>query len=108
MLFNNIMVLLITPEKAHKQLVVNTRAQRLQLGLTQKGLSERSGVPLPTLRKFEQKGLISLESFLKIQMVLGGLEEIIKATQIKNMHFSTIDDVLEADRFIPRKRGHRN
>ncbi len=102
------MVLLITPEKAHGKLVENARAQRLQLGLTQEGLSERSGVPLPTLRKFEQKGMISLESFLKIQMVLGGLEEIIKATQIKNTHFSTIDDVLEADSFVPRKRGYRN
>jgi transcriptional regulator with XRE-family HTH domain len=26
------------------------------MGLTQQGLSERSGVTLPTLRKFEQKG----------------------------------------------------
>lgn len=102
------MVLLITPEKAQRKLAENTRAQRLQLGLTQEGLSERSGVPLPTLRKFEQKGMISLESFLKIQMVLGGLEEIIKATQIKNTLFSTIDDVLKADSFIPRKRGYRN
>ena len=102
------MILLITPQKAQKQLVENTRAQRLQLGLTQEGLSERSGVPLSTLRKFEQRGVISLESFLKIQMALGGLEKIIKATQIKNMHFTTIEEVLEADSFIPRKRGYRN
>ncbi len=102
------MVSLITPAKAQRKLAENLRARRLQLGLTQEGLSERSGVPLPTLRKFEQKWLISLESFLKILMVLGGLEEILKATQIKNTHFSTIDDVLEDDSFIPRKRGYRN
>ena len=102
------MVSLITPAKAQRKLVENVRARRLQLGLTQEGLSERSGVPLPTLRKFEQKGLISLESFLKIQMVLGGLEEIIKATQIKDTAFSSIDDVLEADSFVTRKRGYRN
>lgn len=102
------MVLLITPAKAQRKLVENLRARRLQLGLTQEGLSERSGVPLPTLRKFEQKGMISLESFLKIQMVLGGLEEIIKATQIKGTAFSSIDEVLQADDLVTRKRGHRN
>lgn len=35
------------------------------MNLTQEGLAERSGVPLSTLRKFEQKGMISLDSFLK-------------------------------------------
>lgn len=102
------MVSLITPATTQGKLAENLRARRLQLGLTQAGLSERSGVPLPTLRKFEQKGLISLESFLKILMVLGGLEEILKATQIKGTAFSSIDEVLEADSFIPRKRGYRN
>jgi hypothetical protein len=44
--------------------------------LTREGLAERSGVPLATLRKFEQKGSTSLESFfLKLLMVIGGLEE---------------------------------
>ncbi|GAB4195072.1 MAG: hypothetical protein Tsb002_27220 [Wenzhouxiangellaceae bacterium] len=73
--------------------------------LTQEGLAQRSGVPLATLRKFEQKGAISLESFLKLQMVLGGLEDILKATQIKETEFSSIDDVLAADRTPTRKRG---
>jgi transcriptional regulator with XRE-family HTH domain len=101
------MVSLITPAKAQKKLAEHVRARRLQMELTQEGLAERSGVPLPTLRKFEQKGSISLESFLKIQMVLGGLEDILKATQIKNTLFSSIDDVLEADSSTTRQRGTR-
>ena len=75
--------------------------------LTQQGLAERSGVPLPTLRKFEQKGSISLESYLKLQMVLGGLEDILKATQIKDTAFSSIDDVLKSNSDPTRKRGKR-
>lgn len=75
--------------------------------LTQAGVAERSGVPLPTLRKFEQKGVISLEAFLKIQMVLGGLDDILKATQVKDTLFSSIDEVLEADEAPTRKRGKR-
>ena len=101
------MVSLITPMKAQKKLAENTRARRLQMDLTQQGLAERSGVPLPTLRKFEQKGSISLESFLKVQMVLGTLEEILKVTQIKNTKFASIDEVLEADSTPVRKRGKR-
>ncbi len=101
------MVSLIRPSKAQKKLAENVRLRRLQMELTQEGLSERSGVPLPTLRKFEQKGSISLESFLKIQMVLGGLENILKATEVSETEFSSIDEVLKADSTPTRKRGTR-
>lgn len=57
------MVSLITVSKAQKQIAEHLRMQRLAVGLTQEGLANRAGVSLPTLRKFEQKGLISLESF---------------------------------------------
>lgn len=75
--------------------------------LTQEGLAERSGVALSTLRKFERTGAISLESFLKLHMVLGMLEDILKATQVKDTLFSSIDDVLEVDRAPTRQRGKR-
>ncbi|MCF6344692.1 MAG: helix-turn-helix domain-containing protein [Devosiaceae bacterium] len=101
------MISLITPSKAQKKLTENVRLRRLQMELTQEGLANRSGVPLPTLRKFEQKGAISLESFLKLQMVLGGLENILKATDVEKQRtlFSSIDEVLEAGSTPTRKRG---
>ena len=99
------MVSLITTAKAQKRIAANVRAQRLQIDLTQEGLAKRSGVPLPTLRKFEQKGSISLESFLKLQMVLGGLEDILNATKSKDPVFLSIDEVLDADSKRTRKRG---
>jgi len=99
-------MLLITPTKAQK-LAENTRQRRLDMELTQEGLAERSGVPLATLRKFEQKGLISLESFLKLLMVLGGIESIIKATQPLPTVFTSIDEVISANQTPLRKRGRR-
>ncbi|MCP4290997.1 MAG: helix-turn-helix transcriptional regulator [bacterium] len=48
-------MLLNTPAKVQKKLTENTRRQRLEMDLTQEGLAKRSGVPLPTLRQFEQK-----------------------------------------------------
>ena len=101
-------VSLITPAKAQKKLAEQARARRLQMELTQEGLAERSGVALPTLRKFERTGALSLESFLKLHMVLGGLEDILKATQVKDRIFSSIDDVLKESGSTTRKRGKRS
>lgn len=101
------MVSLITPSKAQDKLAENVRQRRLNMDLTQEGLSKRSGVPLPTLRKFEQKGVISLESYLKILMVVGGLEKMLDALTIEQQSFSSIDDVLEDDAKPTKQRGSR-
>ncbi|MFN8349128.1 MAG: helix-turn-helix transcriptional regulator [Spirosomataceae bacterium] len=100
------MVLLITISKAQRKLAENVRERRLRMNMTQEGLAARSGVPLPTLRKFEQKGIISLESFLKILMGVGGLEEIIEAIKPGQPAFSSIDEVLKAADPSVGKRGH--
>ncbi|WP_273209322.1 helix-turn-helix domain-containing protein [Runella zeae] len=101
------MILLITVSKAQKKLAENIRERRLRLGLTQEGLADRSGVALPTLRKFEQKGMISLESFLKLLLIVGGLEEIVEAIKPLKPAFSSIDEVLKEDEHPIRKRGRR-
>lgn len=101
------MLSLITVANAQEKIAENVRLQRLAVSLTQQGLAQRSGVALPTLRKFEQKGLISLESFLKLQMVLGGLENVTKSIEPNSSAFSSIDEVLEANKKPTRKRGKR-
>jgi transcriptional regulator with XRE-family HTH domain len=101
------MLSLITVSEAQKKIAENVRLQRLQIGLTQQGLAERSGVALPSLRKFEQKGLISLESFLKLQMVFDGLEKIVKSVEPTIVEFSSIDEVIKANKKPVRKRGNR-
>lgn len=100
-------MLFISLSKTQRKIVENIRDRRLQMELTQKGLSERSGVPLSTLRKFEQKGVISLESFLKILSVVGGLEEMLDALKPKEQHFKSIDEVLKSEEKSTRKRGNR-
>lgn len=51
------------------------KAIRKDQKLTQKMLSEKSGVAYATLVKFENTGVISLESLLKICNALGRLNE---------------------------------
>lgn len=101
------MVLLTTSSKAQKRIAQNMRGLRLKKGLTQEGLSKRSGVSLSSLRKFEQKGVLSLESFLKLAMTLGCIEELIKATQPLENNFTSIDDVLKNKVDKKPKRGWR-
>lgn len=107
-MIGNIIMLLITAPKAQKILAEHVRSRRLGLNLTQAGLSERSGVALPTLRKFEQQGSVSLETFLKLLMVVGGLDEMLKAVQPTPMQFTSIDEVLSADNSTTRRKRGRS
>tara|TARA_R110002049_G_scaffold151804_3_gene315569 strand:- start:2631 stop:2942 length:312 start_codon:yes stop_codon:yes gene_type:complete len=102
------MVSLITSVKAQKKIAQNMRALRLKKGLTQEGLSKRSGVSVSSLRKFEQRGMLSLQSFLKLAMVLGCGEKLIKATKPLENDFSSIDDVLNTKEDKKPQRGWRN
>lgn len=100
-------MLFISLSIIQEKIVESIRARRLQMELTQEGLSERAGIPLLTLRKFEQKGVISLDSFLKILSVVGGLEEVVDALKPKEQHFKSIDEVLKSEEKTTRKRVNR-
>lgn len=101
------MITLISPSIAQRKIAQNLKERRLQMNLTQEGLSVRSGVPLATLRKFEQQGLISLESLLKLMMVLGMLESMVAATKVSQTSFSSIDEVIALESSPKRKRGRK-
>ena len=102
------MISFISPAKAQRTLVRNLRERRLQLDLTQEGLASRSGVPLATLRKFEQQGAISLESLLKLMMVLGMLDAMVKATEGGETPFTSLDEVIALNTAPKRRRGRRS
>ena len=101
------MISLISLSKAQLKLAENIRARRLAMELTQEDMSQRSGVPLATLRKFEQKGAISMESFLKLLMVIGGIEDIIDVLKPPTVNFTSIEEVLKSTDTKPRKRGRK-
>jgi transcriptional regulator with XRE-family HTH domain len=104
---SNTMVLLATVPQAQKRLSEHLRARRIAVGFTQEGLAKRSGVKLPTLRKFEQKGVISLEGFLKLLMALDALERMMNAIKPENTEFASIDEVLATDKKPTRQKGWR-
>ncbi|WP_405405045.1 helix-turn-helix domain-containing protein [Paracoccus sp. Ld10] len=58
-----------------RETIRNTaRQRRIALGLTQIELSQRSGVPLGTLKRFERLGEISLASLLALAEAMEALE----------------------------------
>ncbi len=64
------------PERLAKILAENSRKRRLDKGLSRRSLSEITGIPEPTLERFETKGKISLGAFLKLVIEFGWFDEM--------------------------------
>ena len=64
-----------TPEEMADQLAMRLRDERLHRDWKQSTLAERSGVSLPTIRRYERTGRTSLENFLRLCHSLGRLDE---------------------------------
>ncbi|MDE6110252.1 MAG: helix-turn-helix domain-containing protein [Muribaculaceae bacterium] len=58
------------------QVAENFRRRRVEKNITRQRIAELSGVPLSTVARFEQKGLMSFESLIKLAMALGYTSEI--------------------------------
>ncbi len=95
-----------TPDKIAHLLAQRIRAQRLRREWKQETLAERSGVSLPTLRRYERTGRTSLENLLKLCHALGRLDAL--ADLLKPPPASSIDELAARTAVEPkRKRGVR-
>lgn len=68
--------LLYGPSDVAKSLAHRLKGIRKRKKITQHQLASRSNVSYASICRFEQTGLISLESFIKIAMELGVIDEI--------------------------------
>ena len=68
--------MLFTPSDIAQQLADRLRRIRRRKKITQQQLAARSNVSYASLCRFEQTGLISLESLIKLSIELGVIEEI--------------------------------
>jgi transcriptional regulator with XRE-family HTH domain len=91
-----------TPKEA--AIALSERAKELRLGKNWKRstLSERSGVSISSLRRFEQKAQISLNNLLKIMSTFGRIDEI--DMLLLPPAIQSIDD-LDRKKSKKRKRG---
>ena len=63
-----------SPDEIARQLAERIRAERLRRGWKQETLAERSGVSLPTIRRYERTGRTSVGNLLRLCHALGLLD----------------------------------
>jgi len=96
---------MMTPSEMQKRVASRARDLRLELNLSQQTLSEKSGVSYGSLKKFEQTGQISLESLLKLAVILGCMDDF-NALFVRK----SVEKALSLDELIDngkRKRGRK-
>jgi transcriptional regulator with XRE-family HTH domain len=102
---NMISLNFLTPLDYLTQIAKNAKSKRLSLNLTQQTLANRSGVSLGAIKRFESTGKVSLESLLKLALVLESLESfnsLFAPTPLESL--PSLDAILK---HIPRKRGRK-
>ncbi len=80
------------------------KMRRLELNLTQNGLSARADVNLATYRKFERTGEISLRNLVKIALSLNAIDDF--QLLFGQKQYQSINDVLNNEG-AQRKRGKK-
>ncbi|MBR5983525.1 MAG: helix-turn-helix transcriptional regulator [Bacteroidales bacterium] len=107
MLLNNNIILLnsLNSREVGKGIASRVKLRRLELNLTQEGLALRADVKLPTYRRFEQTGEISLSALLRIAMALDALGDFNQL--FAQRKYESIDEILQNSK-TKRKRGKKN
>lgn len=93
----------VTPQEMQQKLAQSARGKRLELNLSQQNLAKRSGVSYGSLKKFEQTGQISLESLLKLALILKSIDGFHNLfAPLKPEMALSLDDIINSKE---RKRG---
>ncbi len=64
------------PEALMLRMAKNCKARRLERGYSRRTLAQRTGVPAPTIERFENTGKISFESFCAIVVEFDYFQEM--------------------------------
>jgi transcriptional regulator with XRE-family HTH domain len=93
-----------SPNQICASVAKRVKQRRLELNLTQEGLSARSDVNLATYRKFERTGDISLRNLVKIALSLNSIDAF--QLLFEQKQYQSINDVLNSEG-THRKRGKK-
>lgn len=94
-----------TPNDTALRIAQRVRARRLNMNLTQEGLATRAGLKLPTYRRFERTGEISVKGLLQIGFALNSLQDF--DALFAQEQYQSLDELL-SEQNINRKRGRKN
>lgn len=95
-----------SPFSIAKKISQNMKRRRLDLNFTQEVLSEKSGVSLGSLKRFEAISEISLKSLLQLAIALQATETFHELFMVEKPE--RIDDILKQKKNVQRKRARKN
>ena len=81
-----------TPNEIAKNLAEKIKQQRKKLKISQENLAQKSGVSLGSIKRFETKSEISLQSFIKVAIALDLDSDFEKL--FSNKTYTSIDEVI--------------
>ena len=91
------------PQMLMDRLAGNCKARRLEKGYSRKTLSDLTGIPAPTIERFERTGKISLESFCRLAVQFDYFDEM--AAIMSHTKYSTSQELETINRNHNRKNG---
>ena len=92
-----------TPNELLAILADNLQKRRLEKGLSRGALAELSGVPAPTIAKFEQKHTISLSAYVALAKALGYSKAI--KDLLSEPIYNTMEELEMINKNKNRKKG---
>lgn len=95
-----------SPEEVCKELGARLKAQRLAQSITQAELAVRAGVSAGTVKNLESKGQSSLDSVVRIGLVLGLTDDLQALFALKLKSIAQMEQAEQARRIrASRKTG---
>ena len=86
-----------------QQLAERLKARRLEKGLSRQALAEISGVPAPTIARFEQQYAISMRQYIDLAIALGYADQL--KVLMQEAIFKTMEELETIQNNKNRKRG---
>lgn len=93
------------PDEIAKEIANDFRKRRIEKNLTREQVSEKVGVAVSNIVRFEQKGLISLKNLIGIAMALGYTSEI--KNLFSEPKYSTMEELLQIRKNTNKKKVHK-
>ena len=99
---------LTTPQDKQAEIAERFRRLRLMSNLRRESVAEMSGVPAPSIKRFELTGEISLRSLLKLAHVLGALDTV-DGLFVVSRSLSSLDEIeaMEKKKGEPKRKRAR-
>ena len=91
------------PQMLMDRLAQNCKARRLEKGYSRNTLSDITGIPAPTIERFERTGKISLEAFCQIVIQFDFFDEM--AAILNHTKYATSGELETINRNQNRKNG---